>query len=299
MNIVDIAVLVFLFVSFPIGIYIFSGKRVTWDGVLKLCSKYEYHFYLLIFIFVVKTVVLFLEEPVESLYAIDFTQMIHDVEGNHVFWIQHRLLHPWMTVSMISVYVGSFMFIFVFSFLLFAYLGRFKIASDLVFLNWVLLLLTIPFYLLVVVYVPSYPKMFFPGSQSIVMGMEPLLYNYSPSMNEFFTVYDTFNNCFPSMHIGYPCAILILLARQVKGFFRYKLFLFIMLILISTAILYLGIHWILDIFGGVAIAFVGVALTEKFSRPFWKRTYKIIHKIERFRKEKGLNLFAGLGNDDP
>ncbi len=295
MNVIDIAILTFLVISFPIGVYAFGRERVTWKGIKKMCGKYEYHFYLLILFFVVKTFVLYLEEPVEGIFAMDFTPMIHDVENNNVLWFQRALLHPWMTVSMITVYVGSFMFIFVFSFELFAYLGRFKIASDLMFLNWVLLFLTIPFYLLVIVYVPSYPKMFYPGSQSVVMGMQPLLYNYSPSVNEFFIGYDTFNNCFPSMHIGYPFAILLLLIRQVKGFIMYKIFLFVMLILISIAIIYLGIHWFLDILGGVVIAVIAVMLTERFSYPFWKKAYKIINRIERFRAKKGLNVWADQG----
>ena len=128
MNIIDMTILAFLIISFPIGVYIFGKERMTWESLKRMCGKYEYHFYLLILFFVVKTIVLYLEEPVEGIFAMDFTPMIHDVENNNVLWFQRYLLHPWMTVSMMTVYVGSFMFIFVFSFELFAYLGRFKIA---------------------------------------------------------------------------------------------------------------------------------------------------------------------------
>ena len=199
----------------------------------------------------------------------------------------------WFTVFMIAVYVGSFMFIFTITFAMFAYIDKFKVASQLMFLNFILLLLSIPFYLFVIVYVPSYPKMFYPGAQSIVMSMEPLLYNYNPHINDFFIGYDTFNNCFPSMHIGYPTATLLLLMRQTRGYFRYKIFLFVMIILIAISIIYLGIHWILDIFGGVLIACAGLVLTERLSYRFWERAYKYINRIERYRREKGLNPLSG------
>jgi membrane-associated phospholipid phosphatase len=297
---VDIIIVSFLLLSFPVAMLIFGKKRVTIKGVIEMLVKYEYHFYLLIFIFILKSFILYLETPVENIFSMNFTQMIHDVEGNKVLWIQRGLYHPWMTVSMVAIYVGSFMFIYTFSLALLAYLNRFKQACNLIFLYLIMLILSIPFYLFVIVYVPSYPKMFYPGAQSVVMGVEPLAYNFGPHINDFFTNYDTFNNCFPSMHVAYPTAIFLLFVRHAKrDFLGYKLFLFIMIILITISILYLGIHWVLDIFGGVAIAVAGIVLTERYSYRFWKRTYKTIHKIERFRARKGLNITTRFGKSPP
>lgn len=285
MNLIDVIIVAYLFLAFFIGMRAFASKKVTKEGLIKMADRYRYHFFLLILVFIIKTIVFYLEGPVEEMLSIDFTPMIYELEGHRVYFIQKALYNDGMTLAMVLVYIGSLFFIITFSFSMFAYLNRYKTASDLALLNLVLLILTIPFYLLVVVYVPSYPKMFYPGAESVVTGMRPLMYNYGPRVNEFFLGYETFNNCFPSLHIAYPAAILIMLLKNVKGFVRYKVFLFIMLILVGIAIIYLGIHWLLDIFGGVCLAILAVMITNKVSHPFWK----MVDKFDKARKEAKMN----------
>ncbi|MDO9537249.1 MAG: phosphatase PAP2 family protein [Thermoplasmata archaeon] len=281
MNIIDILVIIQLIIAFPVGIYLFANKRkVTWEGIKDMCDKYRWHIFILIGIYLFKSFVFLFEAPFEK-YAINFTPMIHEFEGNRIFWIQHALEHQWMTIFMAVIYIGSFLFIMTFSLALFSYLDKKKVASKLAFLNFVLFPLTIPFYLFVLVYVPSYPKMFYPGAQSIITGMEPLLYNFGPNVNDFFVNYDTFNNCFPSMHIGYPVAILLSLMINVRGFKGYKYFLLAMIGLIALAIVYLGIHWITDIIGGFLIAIIGVIITEKYAERFWRWLNRFDRKLRK------------------
>ena len=282
MNIIDLLIAASLLIAFPIGVYVFSGKKVTWDGTKNMAEKYKYHYFLLVAIYLMKSVVFVFEETIEQNFGIDYTPMIHAFEGNTVFWVQHGLYHPAMTFIMAIVYIGSFLFIITFSLVLFAYLDKMKIASKMIFLYVVLFFLAIPFYLLVVVYVPSYPKMFYPGAESIIRGMEPLLYNYGPNVNDFFVNYDTFNNCFPSMHIGYPAATIIFLFLNTRGFKRYKLFLIVALGLISLSIIYLGIHWLTDIIGGFLIAILGVIITERYALDFWKWVHRGDKKLKKW-----------------
>lgn len=281
MNLIDVMVVIQILVGYPIGVYLFAGKKITYDGTADMLDRYKWHFLLIVAIYLMKSAVFLLEEPVEQLFAIDFTPMIYEFEGNSIFWVQHYLEHPAMTLLMGIVYIGSFLFIMVFTIILFAYMNMKRVASRLIYLYIVLFILTVPFYLLVVVYTPSYPKMFYPGAASMISGMEPLLYNYGPRVNEFFVNYDTFNNCFPSMHIGYPSAIIMMLFMDVKGFRRYKAFLLIMLALISVSILYLGIHWISDILGGFLIAVVGVIIADRYAARFWKH----MSRFDRWAKD--------------
>ena len=284
MNAIDTALTIYLIIAFLIGIKVFTKKKITLKGLYDMGCKYQYHFYILISIMIIKVFIDWAEDPVEMMLNIDFTPLIYNLEGHRVYYIQQTLLNDSLTTFFALIYIGSFMFIMTFSFSMFAYLDKYKIASQLALLNIVLLILTIPFYLLVVVYVPSYPRMLYPGSTAIVTGIEPLLYNYSPLVNEWFIGYETFNNCFPSMHVGYPTAILMMMVRNVKGFRGYKIFMFSMIVLIGMAIIYLGIHWLTDIFGGVAIAILGVLITERISYPFWKKVY-FFDKNRSFRFE--------------
>ncbi|MFO7618427.1 MAG: phosphatase PAP2 family protein [Thermoplasmata archaeon] len=277
MNIVDIIVIIQLIVTFPIGIYVFGGKtKVTLSGFKDMCDYYRWHFFILIAMYLMKTFSFYLEGPMEK-YATDYTQMIYGLEGNTIFWFQHYLQSFPMTLAMAAVYIGSFLFIMVFTFAFLSYLNMKKAASKVAMLYLVLFFLTLPFYLFMIVYVPSYPKMLYPGAESIITGMEPLMYNFGPNVHEFFVNYDSFNNCFPSMHIGYPAAILMSLHLNVKGYRIYKWFLFTLLVLIAVAIVYLGIHWFSDIVGGIFIALIGVIITEKYAHRFWRH-------IDRFDK---------------
>jgi len=280
MNIVDLLVIIQLIVAFPLGVYIFARKKMTLDGFKDMCDRYRYHLFILISIYLMKSVVFLLEQPLEK-YATDYTPMIYGFEGNSIFWVQHYLESYPMTFFMAIIYIGSFLFIMTFSLALFSYLDMKKVASKLALLYLVLFFLTIPFYLFMIVYVPSYPKMFFPGANSIISGMEPLLYNLGPNVNEFFVDYDTFNNCFPSMHIGYPAAIIMTLCINVRGFRGYKCFLLAMLAIIAVAIIYLGIHWLTDIIGGFLIAVLGVIITEKYTVDFWKRIHFFDKKLKK------------------
>ena len=282
--IIELLVAILLFAGVPAGIYIFARKKVTWEGIEDMFDRYRYHFFFLILISIMKSLFGFLEAPVEKLYAINFTPMVYEFEGNRIFWVQHTLHHPAMTFAMAVVYIGSFLFIMVFSVAFFAYLDYRKVASKLIYLNLVLFTLCIPFYLLVEVYVPSYPKMFYPEANSIISGMQPLLYNYGPNVNQFFLNYDTFNNCFPSMHIGYPAAILMTVLMEVKGFRGFKIALATGLGLIAVAIIYLGIHWLSDIVGGLLIATLGVAIMQKYAFRFWRHVKNLDTRLKSLKK---------------
>jgi membrane-associated phospholipid phosphatase len=278
LNPIDIAIVVFLLTSFPVGVWVFARKKVDWEGIKHTCDKYRWHIAMLFGLFILKTLIMSMESTVEGAYGWDATPLIHAIEGDAVLQVQKALLNDWMTLAMGIVYIGSFLFVYVFTFLLFAYSDKFKIAGSLMFMYLALLLMSIPFYFLMIVNVTSWPLMFDAGATAIVPGMQPLLYNYNPMVHGFFTSYDTFNNCFPSMHIGYPAAILILLWRNEPKFRGYKIFLGIMILLISISIVYLGIHWLIDILGGFAAAIVVVFITEKWSKPFWKRVYKMVKR---------------------
>jgi membrane-associated phospholipid phosphatase len=281
MNIIDVLVGIQLLISFPVGVYLFGGKtKVTVRGFLAMCDRYRWHFLILIILYLFKSFVYIFEAYFEK-YAIDFTPMVHEFEGNQIFWIQHSLESWPMTVFMAVIYLGSFLFIMIFTLALFSYLNMRKAASKIAFMYLVLMALSVPFYLFVLVYVPSYPKMFYPGANSVITGMKPLLYNFGPNMNAFFMNYDTFNNCFPSMHIGYPVALLLSMMINVKGFRGYKCFMLAMIFLISVAIIYLGIHWITDIIGGFLIAVIGVMISERYAHGFWRRVHRLDRQMKR------------------
>jgi membrane-associated phospholipid phosphatase len=51
--------------------------------------------------------------------------------------------------------------------------------------------------------------------------------------------------------------------------------------LIAVAIVYLGIHWLTDIIGGVLIAVIGVIITERYAERFWRHLNRFDRKLRK------------------
>ncbi|HJV46399.1 MAG TPA: phosphatase PAP2 family protein [Bacillota bacterium] len=67
-------------------------------------------------------------------------------------------------------------------------------------------------------------------------------------------------NCFPSMHTSISFAMLLLALREKDPIFKYLMVLYCSSIIFST--LYLQIHWVLDVVGGMIFAFLVVKLAD-------------------------------------
>ncbi|MCH3964900.1 MAG: phosphatase PAP2 family protein [Clostridium sp.] len=67
-------------------------------------------------------------------------------------------------------------------------------------------------------------------------------------------------NCFPSMHTSIAFAMFLLALREKDKLFKIFMSFFCMSIIFST--LYLRIHWVLDIAGGILLAYVTVKLVD-------------------------------------
>lgn len=67
-------------------------------------------------------------------------------------------------------------------------------------------------------------------------------------------------NCFPSMHTSIAFAAFLLVMREKNKAFKYVWGLFCLSVIFST--MYLEIHWIIDVFGGLLLAYATVKLVD-------------------------------------
>lgn len=67
-------------------------------------------------------------------------------------------------------------------------------------------------------------------------------------------------NCFPSMHTSIAFAMFLLVIREKDKIFKYIWGFFCLSVVFST--MYLEIHWIIDVFGGMLLAYVTVKLVD-------------------------------------
>lgn len=107
-----------------------------------------------------------------------------------------------------------------------------------------------------------------------VKGQPDLLGRVFTSENELLT---NVMNCFPSMHTSISFAMLLLALREKDRIFKYMMVTYCSLIIIST--MYLQIHWVLDVFAGMAFAYGTVKLADFLIRicsdrlPEWLKGY--------------------------
>ena len=75
----------------------------------------------------------------------------------------------------------------------------------------------------------------------------------------------------PSLHVGMPVAIWLAFIRWDDDgrWNRFTKLLGVFILVTSFTIVYLGIHWIADILGGVIIAHLAVALADKTRKGVW------------------------------
>ncbi|MEC7255383.1 MAG: phosphatase PAP2 family protein [Candidatus Thermoplasmatota archaeon] len=193
--------------------------------------------------------------------GLDMTPWIYAIEGDLVLHVQKFFEAQWLTVTLTHFYVAGFMFICYVSVFYFAYFDD-RWMADRVTLTiaWVYIL-AVPFYLFFNVRVTG----------AYIPEMETLAYSLNPEISDWFRRIDPFTNCMPSLHIGIPYAVWLCIKRfdHDERWVLYRKIVLGYVILTIFTIIYLGIHWILDIAGGMIVASFAVNLADKTSKPIW------------------------------
>ena len=194
--------------------------------------------------------------------GLDMTPYIWAIEGNLVLWVQQTFETPWLTSALTHFYVAGFMFICYVSVFYFAYFDD-RWLADRVTLSiaWVYVF-AVPFYLFFNVRVTG----------DTIPEMQTLAYTLTPEIADWFRRIDPFTNGMPSLHIGIPFAVWLCLTRfdDDRRWNRYRYTVFAYTALTAFTIIYLGIHWFMDIIGGMLVAGAAVSMADRTSNTWWK-----------------------------
>lgn len=235
--------------------------RLTLSGFVDFIRRYWLHLLIALSIYNAKDFLDQIDRILMARTGLDMTPYIYAIEGDLVVWFQDTFRATWLDVLMTHFYIAGFMFITYASIFYVTYFDDRWMADRIALcIAWVYIL-AIPFYLFFNVRVTGF----------YIDDMDAIAYTLSPEIEDWFRRIDAFTNCMPSLHIAVPFAIWLTFRKHDHDgrWGRYQNMVLIYIILTSFAIIYLGIHWFVDIIGGMILAAIAVRLTEKTTKPVW------------------------------
>jgi len=239
-----------------------SYARLSADGFIDMFRRYWAHMIVVFSVYLWKDILDGMDRALMANTQLDMTPYVYAIEGDIVLWVQQAMRNPLLDEALTHFYVMGFMTATFASFLYPIYFDDRHMADRVSLSMFWVYILAIPFYLFFNVGVTG----------NHIPQMQTIAYDLTPEINNWFTRIDPFTNGMPSLHIGLPFAIWLTMQRWDDDgrWYRYRNFLMGFILLTALSIVYLGIHWVVDIIGGMVVAIIAVEITTRTSEPIWK-----------------------------
>lgn len=191
--------------------------------------------------------------------SLNYDRYMLMLEGTKVSIFQ-SLASPTLTYFCGVVYLLGFPFLLIFTFILFLFSQNDETLKEYAITFTLIYLIAYVFYI------------FFPVDVTghVLPGVAPLLYQLNPAILGIVTICSPgLNNCFPSLHaaLSVMATMFILFKTDLR---RYKVFAVGTTIFILFSILYLGIHWITDMIGGIILALISYFVATRIFKKRFK-----------------------------
>ena len=236
--------------------------KIRISGFVDMFRRYWAHMIVVFSVYLWKDLLDQLDRIIMANTQLDMTPYIYAIEGDIVWWVQDSLNNSLLSFSLTHFYVMGFMAV-TFSSFIYPIFFDDRYMADRVSLSmfWVYIL-AIPFYLFFNVRVTG----------NYIPEMETIAYDLTPEIHNWFIQIDPFTNGMPSLHIGLPFAIWLTMERwdSDERWLRYRRLLLLFIVVTAFTIIYLGIHWVSDIIGGIIVAMIAVEITAKTHKPVWQ-----------------------------
>lgn len=236
--------------------------KIRIQAFVDMFRRYWAHMIVVFSVYLWKDLLDQLDRILMANTQLDMTPYIYAVEGDIVLWIQDAFQNDLLSVGLTHFYVMGFMTATFASFVYPIYFDDRHMADRVSLSMFWVYVLAIPFYLFFNVRVTG----------DHIPAMETIAYDLTPVIHNWFTRIDPFTNGMPSLHIGLPFAVWLTYLRWDEDgrWKRFRTGLAVFIWLTGFTILYLGIHWVLDIIGGILVATLAARLSEKTHEPVWR-----------------------------
>ncbi|PWV91984.1 PAP2 superfamily protein [Paenibacillus cellulosilyticus] len=220
---------------------------------LVLSPRYFIHFIALLAILYLNKSEMRIERNMD--YTVNFTHWFKSIEGSFVANLQHTFENSALTTGLVFLYVVGLQALIIASIGVYSYRSKSKemyyATCYAIMLNY---LIAIPFFL------------FFPINE--VWSFDPnvrfLMLEAFPKFETEYRPLSGLNNCFPSLHTSILTTLAILSVKS--GNKKWAVLVCTCAVLTIFSIFYLGIHWLIDMCGGLMLAtfasVVGIKLAK-------------------------------------
>lgn len=232
-----------------------------------------------IFLMVLVALALQIENLLQDLFRPGFriTEIIYDLEGvSHIVWLQENLNHQFLIHFSSIFYILGLSFFLTFIPVFFILRDERDIIDEFAKALAVNYMFLIPGYLIFHLVVTSFHS----------PDVEALMYDYE----QYYAIIQATNrpyNCIPSGHTSIPLTITLIAGLRAK-LKRLTVFGIIFTALTIFVIIYLGVHWLIDIPTGMAVAFIAYWVSSRNKLDFIFD--KIIDTFEKY-SAKFLNKY--------
>ena len=228
---------------------------------MDMFRRYWFHMLIVFSVYLWKDPLDQIDRALMASTRIEITPYIYAIEGDVTLWVQSGFKSPILTEALTHFYVMGYMTAIFSAFIYPIYADDRYMADRVALTMFYVYILALPFYLFLNVRVTG----------DVIPGMETLAYDLTPEIRNWFVQIDPFTNGMPSLHIGMPFAIWLAFVKWDEDgrWHRFSLALLAFIFLTAFSIVYLGIHWISDMLGGLLVAHFAVLLADKTRESVW------------------------------
>jgi membrane-associated phospholipid phosphatase len=180
-----------------------------------------------------------IDPMITNMIGWNFTPTFQFIEDGLVHSIS-QLWVPALIYFFVFIYIGLYPFLLWFTLLYFVFVNEKKAMKTFAYSLIGIYAIALPFYLFVPI-TNVYRYYGTPSALNMVI----------PSIEQFFYTTTTSNNCFPSLHV----ALSLLLVKTVSLTHnkRFIYLTYFSAICVICSVIYLAIHWITDVIGGILL----------------------------------------------
>lgn len=191
-------------------------------------------------------------QAVSEVYGWRATGTIFAIEGTFVAWIQGTLLSPAATVYFSWIYIYAYVFLLVFPFLAYGALSTPRTLKRLI----------VAYAFNYAIGLVIYTVVFAHGPRNVDI-VTSLLFTFNPGFQELAAQVNESANVFPSLHtsLSMTVATFAYLTREEYPVWAVLAAWIAASVMLAT--MYLGIHWLIDVLGGIVLALGCVAASRR------------------------------------